>query len=81
MLYGMSFTARPASRFVVETRNNFFAFKSAEEKGWSPSHPAHSCKDIRDSGESRGDGEYWIDPEKNGNSLKVYCDMSIDGGK
>ena len=41
---------------------------------------AHSCKHIRDSGRSKGDGEYWIDPEKNGNPLKVYCDMTNAGG-
>ena len=45
-----------------------------------PAH-AHSCKDIRDSGDSKGDGEYWIDPEKSGNPLKVFCDMTTDGGK
>ena len=28
-----------------------------------------------------GDGEYWIDPEGNGKSLKVYCDMTTAGGK
>ncbi|KAL9956993.1 hypothetical protein ACROYT_G038567 [Oculina patagonica] len=33
-----------------------------------------------DSGHSRGDGEYWIDPEGNGNPLLVYCDMTTDGG-
>lgn len=27
------------------------------------------------------DGEYWIDPEKSGNPLKVFCDMTTDGGK
>ena len=43
--------------------------------------PAHSCKDIRDSGDSKGDGEYWIDPGKSGNPLKVFCDMATDGGK
>ena len=41
----------------------------------------HSCKDIRDSGFFQKDGEYWIDPEKNGSSLKVFCDMTTDGGK
>ncbi|CAH3039724.1 unnamed protein product, partial [Pocillopora meandrina] len=39
-------------------------------------HPAFSCKEILDSGHSKGDGEYWIDPEKSGNPLRVYCDMS-----
>lgn len=37
--------------------------------------------DIRDSGDSKGDGEYWIDAENNGNPLKVYCDMTTDGGE
>ena len=43
--------------------------------------PGHSCKDIRDSGYFQKDGEYWIDPEKNGGSSKVFCDMTTDGGK
>ncbi|XP_020626590.1 uncharacterized protein LOC110063935 [Orbicella faveolata] len=38
--------------------------------GLISTQPAHSCKDIRDSGDSKGDGEYWIDPEKSGNPLK-----------
>ena len=29
----------------------------------------------------RGDGDYWINPESNGNPLKVHCDMTTDGGK
>ncbi|XP_068669916.1 uncharacterized protein [Montipora foliosa] len=42
--------------------------------------PAQSCKDILDSGDSFGDGKYWIDPKKTGNPLKVYCDMTTNGG-
>ena len=49
-------------------------------KGLNSNQPAHSCKDIRESGDSKGDGEYWIDPEKTGNPIKVYCDMTTDGG-
>ncbi|KAL9963795.1 hypothetical protein ACROYT_G027338 [Oculina patagonica] len=48
--------------------------------GWYPYHPGHSCTDIRDSGYSKGDGEYWIDFEESGNPLKVYCDLTTDGG-
>ena len=48
--------------------------------GWYSGQPGRSCKDIRDSGGSRGDGEYWIDPERSGNPLKVFCDMTTDGG-
>ena len=51
-----------------------------EQFGYFPSSPGLSCKQILDSGDSRGDGEYWIDPENNGNPLQVYCDMTTDGG-
>ena len=48
--------------------------------------PFRSCKGIRDAGYAKGDGRYIIgryiiDPENNGNPLKVYCDMTTDGGK
>ena len=52
-----------------------------DKRGWDSAHPAFSCKEILDSGNSKGDGEYWIDPEKSRNPLKVYCDMSRYGGK
>ena len=52
-----------------------------DKRGWDSAHPAFSCKEILDSGHSKGDGEYWIDPEKSGNPLRVYCDMSRYGGK
>ena len=56
-------------------------FSYADKRGWDSAHPAFSCKEILDSGHSKGDGKYWIDPEKSGNPLKVYCDMSRSGGK
>lgn len=51
------------------------------KQGWYSRKPAHSCKKIRDSGDSKGDGRYWIEPENSGNPLNVYCDMTTDGGK
>jgi len=48
--------------------------------GSHPDHPAHSCKEIRDIANSKQSGEYWIDPKRSGNPLKVYCDMTTDGG-
>ncbi|PFX18418.1 EGF-like domain-containing protein [Stylophora pistillata] len=48
--------------------------------GWNRDRSASSCKHILDSGDHKGDGEYWIDPEKTGNPFKVYCDMTTDGG-
>ena len=58
-----------------------FLCQFLEKLGFFSSFPGHSCKDIRDSGDSEGDGEYWIDPKKDGNPLKVYCNMAADGGK
>ena len=52
-----------------------------DKRGWDSAHPAFSCKEILDSGNSKGDGEYWINPEKSGNPLRVYCDRSRYGGK
>ena len=49
--------------------------------GQSAANPGKSCKDILESNDSKGDGEYWIDPEGKGNPLKVYCDMKTDGGR
>ena len=40
-----------------------------------------SCKEIRNSNSHLKDGEYWIAPEKNGNFLKVFCDMKTRWGK
>lgn len=56
-------------------------FSIAAKRGWHFHHYFHSFKNILDAGESKGDGEYWIDPEKNGNPLLVHCDMTTDGGK
>ncbi|XP_015762691.1 PREDICTED: uncharacterized protein LOC107341738 isoform X2 [Acropora digitifera] len=38
-----------------------------------------SCKDLRDNS-FNADGEYWIDPANDGKHLKVFCDMTTDGG-
>ena len=59
----------------------YIAFPSVAVRGLYKDSPGHSCKDIRDSGFFQKDREYWIDPEKNGKPIKVYCDMTTDGGK
>ena len=44
--------------------------------------PADSCREIKKSeGGQAVSGYYWLDLEKNGESLKVYCDMTTDNGK
>ncbi|XP_067042686.1 uncharacterized protein [Acropora muricata] len=57
-----------------------FTYFEKAVKGWHSSHPGRSCKDILESKDSVGDGAYWIDPEGNGKSLKVYCDMTTTLG-
>lgn len=41
-----------------------------------------TCKQILDTGCSRGDGIYWINPNGAGtaDAFQVYCDMTTDGG-
>lgn len=39
-----------------------------------------SCQVILQSGKSKGNGEYSIDPENTGRPIKVYCDMTTAGG-
>ena len=43
---------------------------TAKPRGWNSKLPAYSCKSIRDSGDSKGDGRYWIDPENSGNPVE-----------
>ena len=56
-------------------------FITLETQEWDSNDPGISCKDIRDSGFSKGDGEYWINPGWSGDPLKVYCDMNSEGGE
>jgi hypothetical protein len=58
---------------TTDTRFSILVRRSTEE-------PALSCLDILESGDSTGDGTYWIDPDGTG-AFEVYCDMTTyDGG-
>jgi hypothetical protein len=47
----------------------------------SRAEAGRSCSDILDSGESSGDGVYWIDPTGGGtDTFLSYCDMTTEGG-
>ncbi|CAH3154996.1 unnamed protein product [Pocillopora meandrina] len=48
--------------------------------GSVPFKAAKSCQHIIQSGDSTGNGEYWVDPQGTGNSFKAFCDMKTDGG-
>jgi formylglycine-generating enzyme required for sulfatase activity len=47
--------------------------------GSTEDNPGLDCLDILESGDSIGDGTYWIDPDGTG-AFEVYCDMTNDGG-
>ena len=51
------------------------------KKGSTNWAPGQSCKDIRQSEATVGDGEYWINPSSSGKPIKVYCDMTTDKGE
>lgn len=76
----------PSQISLLNPRSNLFIviiylhLSIVADRGLNANNPAHSCKEIRDQGILKKDGKYWIDPEKNGKPLKVYCDMTTDGG-
>lgn len=51
---------------------------SGTPDGTNAANAAFSCKSLKDSGFSTGDGSYWITAP--GVATNVYCDMSTDGG-
>ena len=42
--------------------------------GYSPSHPAHSCKEIYDRNTSSPSGYYWLESSSE-QAIQAYCDM------
>ncbi|KAL9982667.1 hypothetical protein ACROYT_G004738 [Oculina patagonica] len=51
-------------------------------KGHVDSNPGRHCLDILDSGQSRGSGLYWIDPNggSTDDSFQAFCDMDTESG-
>ncbi|EDO27408.1 predicted protein, partial [Nematostella vectensis] len=49
-------------------------------RGWLPSLPAKSCKDIVGSGDAGLDGKYWVRPDDARPPAHVTCDMTTNGG-
>ncbi|XP_078357985.1 uncharacterized protein LOC144642787 isoform X1 [Oculina patagonica] len=51
-------------------------------KGHVANNPGHHCLDILNSGQSRGSGLYWIDPNggSTDDSFQAFCDMETERG-
>nr|XP_058941562.1 fibrinogen alpha chain-like [Pocillopora verrucosa] len=76
--YAESFAIRTAY-YMVSEQNQVFKSRN-ERRGFHSLKPGRSCMDIRRTEHPLINGEYWIDPEGNGNPMKVYCDMTTHGG-
>ncbi|KAL9963777.1 hypothetical protein ACROYT_G027317 [Oculina patagonica] len=73
--------ARPGH--FVKDKDRYYMRKAPNRVplGSVPEMPADSCGEIKASeGGQAVSGSYWLDLEKNGSPLKVYCDMTTDGG-
>ncbi|KXJ12405.1 hypothetical protein AC249_AIPGENE10600 [Exaiptasia diaphana] len=75
-------TANPVVSSSITPPTSTSTITTTNWSGSSSFLAGHSCKGIKgDSrGESRRDGEYWIDPGNTGKPFTVYCDMTTDGG-
>ncbi|KAL9982661.1 hypothetical protein ACROYT_G004732 [Oculina patagonica] len=51
-------------------------------KGHVASNPGRHCRDVLNSGQSRGSGLYWIDPNGGSadDSFQAFCDMKTERG-
>lgn len=76
--YAGSFAIRTAY-YMVSEQNQVFKSRN-ERRGFHSLKPGRSCMNIRRTEHPLLNGEYWIDPEGNGNPMKVYCDMTTHGG-
>ncbi len=73
---------------VMATSNSITAMLACSGTRWqqmgvlcgpTPAVPT-SCKNALDIGQNSGSGAYNIDPEQDGSTVTVYCDMNTDGG-
>ena len=60
--------------------DSVFSILVLHRVGHDPSAPATSCKHIRDTGSSDGDGLYWLLLTDESDASQFYCDMTTDEG-
>eukprot|EP00045_Choanoeca_perplexa_P000996 m.17373 g.17373 ORF g.17373 m.17373 type:complete len:390 (-) comp10665_c0_seq9:562-1731(-) len=65
--------------FGIDFGPAVFSTTSFKDLGLSQFKPGRSCLDILGTGNSRGDGVYWIDPLRNGDTVLVRCNMTAGG--
>ena len=63
-------------KIITDRMNSNAGFFFVEIRLGERANPGKSCKDILESGAATDDGEYWIDPEKDGSP-----DMTTDRGE
>ncbi|XP_048585299.1 uncharacterized protein LOC116601179 [Nematostella vectensis] len=73
--------AREPSKAVSQYLAVYMENPTRGKVGSLPELPGKSCKQILELGtESRGSGEYWIDPAGTKDPMRVYCDMETEKG-
>ncbi|MFA6329166.1 MAG: fibrinogen-like YCDxxxxGGGW domain-containing protein [Candidatus Micrarchaeia archaeon] len=64
------------------TGTNWTTFSFGGQDGSTQQRAGISCKAIINAGFSKGNGNYWVDPDGGDtvNAFQAYCDMTTDGG-
>ncbi|XP_068695547.1 uncharacterized protein [Montipora foliosa] len=65
------------------SRNKWLQLQTIPSGAINNSPPRKSCLEILFSGESRGNGMYWINPvgkDNTRNAFRAHCDMTTSGG-
>jgi hypothetical protein len=84
---GFSLQAKHSNKYISTTAYNTDIVQAGKDNQvnqiwtiYSNQTTYATCKEILDAGKSIGDGIYTINPDNSDSSLKVYCDMTNDGG-
>lgn len=74
---------RKSGKLNICSRKQWLQLQTVPQGGINNSPPRKSCLEVLFSGESQGNGIYWINPfgvDNVRNAFRAYCDMTTSGG-